>query len=1677
MAYYEDILASNPTHYFDFFLGGFNNEGSVPLTFGTDLFNSPGLTFNSNDGVASFYGQSGYVTSSSATEGGFSHTDNTSTSLPVNSPATISLWFKIASGQAFPSGDGNTYADSNWGLFNAPVAGNGVRIFVSGTNGQVSVENRTAFGSTTVILNSNTILPQIDYRDGNWHNVVLVMGNPSWFLYVDGALRHSVGGRTGSNIAATSEKKWGQGYDWGSNQWTPGLIGELDECAIFPSALTLATIKSYYYNGKSRLTKQIGSYDPEQYIRLDHTYSLTPLNSGTGGGAAWALSNETPIFVPSSGTHNDGAWRFNFGNGTGDTSPTRYRALGGTHASINPELTDRNFSTGFWFKTNFTLTADVNSAGDARLARIDQQGKVIQPAFFGYVSGQTQNLGKLYINKPSDSSQVFSSSRVDNQQWHYLAYRSQESAGNTSIEVYIDGSLLFTDTFANGTNGAHAYELGSTFGIGSTTYTTVDFSNIYITPYSSIDATAISDIYTQGTYTGTDLTYGVLPFEAYNAELLEPTVTGESVTNITFNADPLTANAESVEPALSLEANLDAFGFDAASAELVMPAIDAIQNLDYAADPQTASADIVHPTVSTEIYVDYAASPATASAYLSSNVYFGQAVQDTSYSLILREIDNTTNINANNGFDIGTQWTSGVITDKQTLAIKANSGFPIHTELVKVKINPAHVTISSTNDVAPLNTFDVYVFTANPSTTFDTMTYGNIPAKEFVFTTRLVDDGSNTQFYLDLTPAFADSRAHTYGVFIEANTSNAISGTQYDRTTFTGTNLQNQLLYVLTTSFVNKNVNADPMTALAENVMPSIYLERFVDYNHTVATASADLIMPAAGTENSLTYYSGSLDASALAVQPAFARTVEYPHEHAEAFAVINNVSVHVTANVDYMATVVTASALFHMPQTNVGENNIADHMNASALFPMPTLLINRIVSASPMIATALSPNAVGGGQILGIINAEPMRANAKSVTPPLYDLLTEDPWFNRLYAQDLLSAEKISFIAFMKEAQLSSAGNLGINSTIADVGYDSSKVATALGSINTALSPTPLAYQGTYDDWARRALRLENISFRWRDPIAGSEASIKTVDRGYTMEAMIKTTKANQILFIGQNGYTFEANPIGLKNGKIFIGSSSANFLQITDARLNSAATLMQATKTNVADGQWHHIVVQFGYDGRHQIWIDGQLELQRYGLKTNNINLIGYNSADANLASDFEISVFSIQIEQFLLEQDVALNYFASIRYTPIEAAPMTASLVAPGATKAKGNRGRALMLYFWSTWSLGSNNYSKGVGFTPTARLERLTSFDQGANGYFDYDTSANLSTWELLNEGVQTWNGWDIFPVDVQGIYASSVVNPSAYKSLITSTFYSGQNPVSWKQAEGFYDATTDNRRYIDLMQDIPDLNDFDMIFFRNYPDQGQELDSFAKFESVDNYFGLQEKVLFDNFLKSLRQAVDTGISLLVTNPQLAIDLGIVDRVEVVPDLDETPSSSSNTYVEQLMESTDGFDGPVNTDPVYADSQYYFADTYKNNKHRVANTITGLSDIPAYIWKETVYYNNDGRLNFSGLDKWWNKYEYKPNGLGVGDEFLISTNNVTKSGVLYQAVPVANIRAGKPFTTFGSNVINNGISVQNPYRNHATSIVVEPGDVLNGTQVGGKIFVSFTETLQPTAIMTHQENMAE
>ena len=850
--------------------------------------------------------------------------------------------------------------------------------------------------------------------------------------------------------------------------------------------------------------------------------------------------------------------------------------------------------------------------------------------------------------------------------------------------------------------------------------------------------------------------------------------------------------------------------------------------------------------------------------------------------------------------------------------------------------------------------------------------------------------------------------------------------------------------------------------------------------------------------------------ASALLVDPTQQDTVRptilpmtvfatFMHPNYEAIVLINS---------NYTASPMTASGLFHMPQYQIGEINSVDHMNASATMPNHLFRSNDTIQANPFVslnATLVMPGIV---TIKGArIEAPALIARAILPLPPAYIQLTDDTYYNKLYAihaqkriqpaqsfggagianQPTTEVAK-SFLKFFSDVNL----DITVGSTryltnempryvydaVDTLYYDNNGNILPLDTTKTqiqatapagSIEPTPILSKGYFDAWDRKAVNITNIEFD-----TGTVNSYHSRDKQYSLEFTFKTTKSNQVIAYGKwfSFYNFQRTigTIGLFNGKIYsmdtfqgIGKADviphpANIDALSKAGLDVGYML---SNRRVDDGQWHHVVIQYGWDdNRTQFWIDGKLDKQLIvpegatgsnGTSDIRPYVIGYNSNNPNLYSDFQTSVWSWIPQGFLRSGEVYLNYEASNKFTPIAAEPMLGSAVMSQDVTAQGNRGRALMLYWWPV--------NRELG-----DIDSVVSRDRGQLGQFDEATfDTELYTIDYVNNPPQQYYGWDVFPVDINGYYVSDLVKVEAYggeQNIILQDLggsitqsQSTPRPKFKVNRKGYFrDEITDARRYIDLVKDI-DLSKFDAIFFRNYPDQSSELDSYARNEFSDTYFALQEKTLYEDFVKSVRAAVDTGVSLYVTNTQLAVDLGIIDGAEVVPDMYDLVGFESDPYAPTQLPA-----GPYETG--------YFEDTWRNNKLRVVNTLPGLTDDPTFIWKDHAHFENRDELSFGGPNRPFHSYEYRSNGLQVGDEFIYA-NELPKGRVNYQAVPFAKVKAGKIITAFANTVRRGLEEIENPYKNYATSIAVEPGATLKGSPVNGKIFVNFTERISSSS----------
>lgn len=259
------------------------------------------------------------------------------------------------------------------------------------------------------------------------------------------------------------------------------------------------------------------------------------------------------------------------------------------------------------------------------------------------------------------------------------------------------------------------------------------------------------------------------------------------------------------------------------------------------------------------------------------------------------------------------------------------------------------------------------------------------------------------------------------------------------------------------------------------------------------------------------------------------------------------------------------------------------------------------------------------------------------------------------------------------------------------------------------------------------------------------------------------------------------------------------------------------------------------------------------------------------------------------------------------------------------------------------------------------------------------------------------------------------------------------------------------RFIDLQQDI-NINSYDLIVFMNYPETSEEVK-----ENLVGYSDFEVKIMYDNFIKSLRNVCAQGASLYVSSPKLAIDLGVVKKF---------------TSVSQMTENFDSQSASITPFEINETADKYF-DTHRNNKYNVATEVAGLTNKATYILTDFINYNVGNTYDY---EQYHAKYAYRQFGLIEGNEFIIPglalrevTENTNLPGFKLNrkglkdlmVVDPIDIVTGTTVTKLANNVYTGSALVANQYDDYATTIIVYNNQVLNGQPITGKIFINCVE----------------
>jgi hypothetical protein len=563
----------------------------------------------------------------------------------------------------------------------------------------------------------------------------------------------------------------------------------------------------------------------------------------------------------------------------------------------------------------------------------------------------------------------------------------------------------------------------------------------------------------------------------------------------------------------------------------------------------------------------------------------------------------------------------------------------------------------------------------------------------------------------------------------------------------------------------------------------------------------------------------------------------------------------------------------------------------------------------------------------------------------------------------------------------------------------------------------------------SRKATHFENGYF---SPVVGStvdsQGALDSETARFAFEIVLKTTDQNGVIAYGLDNRPFAAifrNAIYLKDGKVSIEWN----------RLDGGPTPLSLTGfKNVADGEWHHIVVAYSdghtreLDNGIRIYIDGQLDVRRRTALIPDVwatpdSYMGMPEAwrlvtplypwQDNLTGDVMEVVFRRDADM-VQDQFIEL-YYDAFGIIPVRVTPATATGLMPNAV-GEGNTKNALVLYV--KWSGGG--------------LERSTLIGDERNA----PSSASTSIPDEFDHQIIIGGG-EASTVDIGGFRVNSV-------SIMREDSNSDAGP--------YRDPITDLPRLINLQEDL-DLSNYDVIAFRNWPDEGAD-------QVVFSGRGYTNDAVED-FLASVRQAVVDGMGLEVTNINLASRLGLITSAQAIPMLYDRDSSGGETDYRAYAVNPWGESGSVGLD------------VHANNWHRVTAQVQYLTDADSEYISDLYLTHNSG-TNGEVNNRWGYKLTEGP--LTIGTElfdtavFWNRIRTFINGGVqpaigtwdrYVWAVTPSGLAVGTPVYKFGNTMWTGNTEVDNPYKEYIGGAVVQPGDNWNGQNVAGKVFMNFAE----------------
>lgn len=604
---------------------------------------------------------------------------------------------------------------------------------------------------------------------------------------------------------------------------------------------------------------------------------------------------------------------------------------------------------------------------------------------------------------------------------------------------------------------------------------------------------------------------------------------------------------------------------------------------------------------------------------------------------------------------------------------------------------------------------------------------------------------------------------------------------------------------------------------------------------------------------------------------------------------------------------------------------------------------------------------------------------------------------------------------------------------------------------------------------------------------IDGTEDSIFR-EPEFTIEFSIKTTDANGVVVAGK----MLLNTAG-PNNQIRLVNGELHFFE-GDTRVARVAK-------NIADGEWHHVVVSLPNnddqvapisDNRPSfVKIDGITEFKRF-------NSFGRGGGfeDGLMPDKVMVGVegdmrdFIFRMNYAIGEDTAAKLYYEWSNANIVDAAPITATADMGQESTGRGNMKKMLLVYGLPTKLTFSNNgnYERGNYYSPFSGV-RLQNWQKVSPSYYSQAIAVLQPVGEpFMQGGTQSYYPVTPFPYSGYMVYPVSIVagNVPSADGLINGDY------IDSAYLGRYIDDHTGLNRFVDLEKDLTqDVEDFDAVTVFNYPayapasgqnsynTSGPSLGSEYPFSQRG--LGLKDSEWAqarDNFRDSLLRVWGRGLHLWITEPDMAQHLGFIQSWDEHgfgewPESPEyaSPYSSTNQAGEALDLAHGGVSGIV-----LSRSGDYVSLYQSNIFRKIVATEPGLTTIgSAEITARAVAYKADGYAQ--GSVQYMHDIVNRPGGLRIGDTIEMSHYNrfsnlgfgQGQNSTALKTNSVTAIWSARPQGIIGKVISKEieqyagpyGSTVQNPYKDNVYTIVVEPGTSVRGVTGQGRVFIEFMD----------------